>query len=237
LSPNNTSIKADIDFAMTQLKRGFQDLKQMYKEEARFSRRLQQLLAGQISSSSCLMSRGSERQPGQEFYQQALGCIQKAGLAIEENYPGHVDKGEEGLRDEMIQCLKMFDIDVSAESKKAKGKRDIAVKDRFSNKELAAECLVWRGVKYYESKKKQLFERYLTWHNVEAVLVTFIRSKNFIDSLAAGEKAIEALSDMVEGSLQDLSYEAHKLYVSEHRHVSGVTIRLYHLFFHLPNED
>jgi hypothetical protein len=175
-------------------------------------------------------------QPGQDFYQEALGFIQKAGIAIEENHPAHIDKDEEGLRDEMIQCLKMRNINVSAESKKAKGKRDISIKDNFSNKELTAECLVWKGTKYYESKRKQLFNRYLTWHNKEAVLVTFIRSKNFINNLTTAEKAIKTLSDVVVGSFQDLSSEEYKLYVSENRHVSGVTIRLYHVFFHLPKE-
>jgi hypothetical protein len=195
------------------------------------------LLAGQISQPRHLLTADDQGQPGQEFHQLALSYIQKAGLAIEENYPGHIDKDEEGLRDEIIQCLKMFNIDVSAESKKAKGKRDIAIKDQFSDKELAAECLVWKGAQYYESKKKQLFDRYLTWHNVEAVLVTFVRRKNFVSILTAGEKAIQKLSNIVEGSFQDLSHRAYKLYISEHRHVSGITIRLYHLFFHLPNEN
>jgi tetratricopeptide (TPR) repeat protein len=237
LNPKNKSIKKDIEFATDQLKMGFHDLKQMYKEESRFSRKLQKLLAGQISQPRHLLTADDQGQPGQEFHQLALSYIQKAGLAIEENYPGHIDKDEEGLRDEIIQCLKMFNIDVSAESKKAKGKRDIAIKDQFSDKELAAECLVWKGAQYYESKKKQLFDRYLTWHNVEAVLVTFVRRKNFVSILTAGEKAIQKLSNIVEGSFQDLSHRAYKLYISEHRHVSGITIRLYHLFFHLPNEN
>lgn len=237
LNTNNISIKKDIEFATDQLKKGFHDLKQIYKEELRFSRKLQKLLAGKISQPSHLMTYNNEGQPGQNFYQQALNFIQKAGLAIEENYPRHIDKDEEALRDEMIQCLKMFDINVSAESKKAKGKRDIVIRDDFSNKELTSECLIWKGIKYYESKKKQLFDRYLTWHNKEAVLVTFIRSKNFVNILTTAEKEIKTLSNIVEGSFQDLSYEAHKLYISEHKHVSGVTIRLYHVFFHLPNED
>ena len=235
LNPKNKSITKDIEFSTAQLKRGFHDLKQMYKEESIFSRKLQKLLAGQISQPSHLLTTDDQGQPGQEFHQRALSYIQKAGLAIEENYPGHIDKDEEGLRDEIIQCLKMFNINVSAESKKAKGKRDIAIKDQFSDKELAAECLMWKGAKYYESKKKQLFDRYLTWHNVEAVLVTFIRRKNFVNILTTGEKAIKTLSNIVEGSFQNLSSEGHKLYISEHRHVSGVTIRLYHVFFHLPN--
>jgi hypothetical protein len=234
IKPNN-SIKKDIEFATTQLKRGFHDLKQMYKEEYRFSRKLQNLLAGQISKPSYLLTTDDQGQPDQEFYQRALNYIQKAGLSIEENYPGHLDKDEEGLRDEIIQCLKMFNINVSAESKKAKGKRDIAIKDQFSDKELSAECLVWNGVKYYESKKEQLFERYLTWHNREAVLVTFIRKKDFVNILTKAEEAIMTLSSIVEGSYQNFSSEGHKLYISEHKHASGVTIRLYHVFFHLPN--
>ena len=209
----------------------------MYKEEFRFSRKLQKLLAEKISQPSHLMTYNNEGQPGQDFYQQALNSIQKAGLAIEENYPQHVDKDEEGLRDEMIQCLKMDTSNVAAESKKAKGKRDIVIKDNFSNKELAVECLVWKGTEYYESKKIQLFDRYLTWHNIEAVLVTFIRRKNFANILTTAEKAIKTLSNIVEGTFQNLSYESNKLYVSEHKHVSGITIRLYHVLLHLPNED
>ena len=237
LNPKGESIEEDIKFATEQLKKGFRDLKGMYKEESRFSRKLQKILAGRISQPSCLMPYDDKSPPGQDFYQEALGFIQKAGIAIEDNYPAHIDKDEEGLRDEMIQCLKMFSINVSAESKKAKGKRDISIKDNFSCKELTAECLVWRGSKYYESKKEQLFNRYLTWHNKEAVLVTFIRSKNFINNLNTAEKAIKTLSDVVVGSFQNLSSEEYKLYVSENRHASGVTIRLYHVFFHLPNKD
>ena len=237
LNPNDNTIQKDIEFATEQLKRGFHDLKQMYREESRFSRRLQTLLIGTISQSRQLMINENEGQPGQGFYQRALNYLQRAGLAVEENYPQHVDKDEEGLRDELVQCLKMVCNNVAAESKKAKGKRDITIKDDSSNRELAVECLVWNGPTYYESKKEQLFSRYLTWHNQEAVLVTFVRGKNFIDVLTKAVNSIKTLSNMIENSFQDLSQEAHKLYISEHKHVSGVTTRLYHVLFHLPKEE
>ena len=183
--------------------------------------------------SNCMVFNEDSR-PGQGFCQIALSCLQKAGLAIEENHPNHIDKGEEGLRDEMMQCIKMLNSNVAAESKKAKGKRDIAIKDRFSDKELAAECLIWKGPIYYQSKKDQLFDRYLTWHDKEATLITFIRNKNFIDILPTAKKAIKKLSDSIEGRFQDLSSGSHILYVSEHNHMSGITVRLFHMFFHLP---
>jgi len=234
LNPKDKSIQKDIEFATDQLKAGFRDLKQMLRKEFRFSRNLQKLLTGKIRQSRHLLIYDNEEYPGQEFYQQAINSLQRAGLAVEENYPRHIEKDEEGLRDEMIQCLKMLNINVSAESKKAKGKRDIFIKDDFSNKELTTECLVWKGIKYYSTKKEQLFDRYLTWHNREAALVTFVRNKNFVKILSVAANEMKQLSGIVEGSFQDLSHEAHKLYVSEHTHKSGVTIRLYHIFFHLP---
>jgi hypothetical protein len=237
LNSKDKSIQKDVEFATDQLKKGFRDLKQMLRKEFRFSRNLQKFLAGKIAQSRHLLIYDHEDYPGQEFYQQAISSLQRAGLAVEENYPRHIDKDEEGLRDEMIQCLKMLNINVSAESKKARGKRDIVLKDDFSNKELTAECLVWKGIKYYSTKKDQLFDRYLTWHNREATLVTFVRNKNFVKILSASANEIKQLSGMVEGSFQDLSHEAHKLFVSEHTHKSGVTIRLYHTFFHLPIDD
>lgn len=51
------------------------------------------------------------------------------------------------------------------------------------------------------------------------------------------EEAIKRLSTIIEGSFQNLSAEDNKLYITEQRHKSGVSIRLYHAFFHLPNEN
>ena len=234
LDPGEQNIKDDIDFANDYLKRGFRDLKHLLEEEARFSRKLQNILLEIIGQSRQLPMLGHENYPGQSFYQEGIISLQKAGRAMEENYPAHMEKDEEGLRDEMLQCLKMLYSNVSAESKKAKGKTDIFIKDISGDKELIAECLVWKGIQYYYSKKDQLFDRYLTWHNKEAALITFVRNKDFVDILSTAATEIRKLTDIVEASFQDLSDESYKLYITENKHKSGVTIRLHHLFFHLP---
>jgi hypothetical protein len=237
INPKNTGIQKDIEYATEQLKKGFHDLKQMHLKERNASRELQKFLANNFDQSSHLPIYDMEDCPGQNFSQQAICYLQKAGLAIEENYPQHTNKNEEGLRDEMIQCLKMFNVNVSAESKKAKGKRDIVIKDNCSNKELTAECLIWNGIKYYDSKIDQLFNRYLTWHDKEASLVTFFRENDFAKLSNSAIDEIKQSSSMVPGSFQDMSHESCKLYVSEHVHKSGTTIRLYHIFLHLPIDN
>ena len=55
---------------------------------------------------------------------------------LEDNYPNHRNKDEEELRDEIVQCVKMVFKSVHSESKKAKGKRDITIKDNYSDFEL-----------------------------------------------------------------------------------------------------
>ena len=126
---------------------------------------------------------------------------------------------------------------VSAESRKAKGRTDILIKDSYSDKELIAECLIWDGKKYYSSKKEQLFNKYVTWHNKEASLITFVRNMDFVSIVSVAVSEIKQLSGLVEGSFQDLSNEDYKWYLTENKHSSGVSIQLHHLFFHLPISD
>ncbi len=113
-------------------------------------------------------------------------------------------------------------------------KRDLIIKESNTNRELVGECLIWNGIVYYEEKKDQLFNRYLTWHDKNALLITFIRNTNFIDFLKKVKKKIELIPDTMDGTFQDLSGGTYKIFVSEHKHKSGTKIRLYHLFFHLP---
>lgn len=234
LEPGNKGIKSDLEFSLKQLKKGFQDIKILLKEEYNFSRKLMDRLSAKISHSQSLL--GPNYTPEQDFFNLSLTYIQKAGLAIEENYPNHKNKDEEALRDELVQCLKMFNVNVSAEDKKAKGKRDIAIKDFESDKEFAAECLVWKGEKYYQTKKDQLFDRYLTWHNKQAALITFVRNRDFQSIIAKSQEAAKKLSGIIDDSFQDLSSEHSILFVSKHNHSSGTTILLFHIFFHLPNQ-
>ena len=228
-------IKHEIDFAIEMLKKGYIDTAMALKQEVRFSRELQRTIAILVSDSQKEPLEISTKYPGQTFFQKALSALQKAGKALEEFYPRHKGRGEEALRDEMIQCLKMEYPDVAAESKKAKGKRDINIKDPIEGSELTSECLIWDGPTYYSSKKDQLFDRYLTWHNKEAVLITFVRNANFKNICNRAKNAIKGIPDMVTNSFQDLSGDMTKLYVTEHKHKSGVCVRLYHLLFHLPH--
>ena len=227
-------VKNDIDFALKMLKKGYRDSTMALKQEVRFSRELQRTIARFVSDSQKSPIEISVNCPGQTFFQKALSALQKAGKAIEEFYPRHKDRDEEALRDEMIQCLKMTFPDVAAESKKAKGKRDINIKDPVSGSELTSECLIWGGPIYYYSKKDQLFDRYLTWHNKEVALITFVRNANFKNICIKARNAIKGIPDTVANSFQDLSGDMVKLYVTEHNHKSGVNVRLYHLLFHLP---
>lgn len=215
------AVKYEVDFALEMLKKGYLDTKMALKQEARFNRELQRTIARLVGESQKKPLEIFVEYPGQTFDQKALSTLQKAGKAVEEFYPRHKDRDEEALRDEMIQCLKMTYPDVAAESKKAKGKRDINIKDPVTGSELTAECLIWSGPTYYYSKKDQLFDRYLTWHNKEAVLITFVRNANFKNICNRARNAIKEISEMVANSFQELSGDMTKLYVTEHKHKSG----------------
>ena len=234
LEPSNKGIKQEVKLSLKYLKDGFRNLQQMLKEEVKFSRSLQRILAKQINYSNNPEIYGPDYEPNQDFYERILKYIQRAGLSVEENHPNHIDKDEESLRDELVQCLKMLNVNVVAEGKKAKGKRDIAIKDYDGNKEFSSECLVWKGPEYYKSKKKQLFDRYLTWHDRQAALVTFVRNKNFDNIVLSAKNIIPELSGIVNNSFQDLSTEKTKLFLTVHTHSSGTNIKLFHIFFHLP---
>ena len=233
-NPSSERLKNDRTFAIEQLKVGFRDLKESNIRESKFRLELQEFFKSQFRGN--LLCEKSVDQSTQNFIQQVLREIQKAGKALEENYPQHREKDEEGLRDELNQCLKMVCPVVSAESKIAKGKRDINIIGKFNQGELTAECLIWKGKTYYHGKKDQLFDRYLTWHNKEAALISFVRNSNFIQAIDIAKESILGLSDIEENSFINLCCQDAKLFISEHKHKSGEVVRLYHIFFHLPKD-
>lgn len=234
LNPSSETLNQDKTFATEQLKAGFRDLKESIVRESKFRLELQEYLNTAFGNVKIPYSEKFVDQIGQNFTQSVIREIQKAGKTLEENYPLHKDKDEEGLRDELNQCLKMIYHFVSGESKKAKGKRDINILNKSTQEELTAECLIWNGEKYYLGKKEQLFDRYLTWHNKEAALICFIRDKDFEQTINAATEAIKCSYDLKDKSFVDLCQKDSKLFITEHRHKSGVIIRIYHLFFHIP---
>jgi len=236
LNPASKRLKDDRIFAIEQLKVGFRDLKESNIRESKFRLEFQEFIKRHFGDIGNLLCEKFVDQNSQNFMQQVLREIQKAGKALEENYPQHREKGEEGLRDELNQCLKMVCPVVSAESKIAKGKRDINIIGKFNQGELTAECLVWNGKAYYYEKKDQLFDRYLTWHNKEAALICFVRNSDFIQTINVARESIMELSDIESKSFIDLCCQDAKLFITEHKHKSGEVVRLYHIFFHLPKD-
>jgi hypothetical protein len=99
---------------------------------------------------------------------------------------------------------------------------------------LIAECKVWHGTKAYGKAIDQIFG-YLTWRQSYAIIITFVRNKDFTNVLAQAKSAIQA-HRTYRNRFHEPS-EAHL--VSQHVFPDdpGKSVEVHHLLFHFPSHN
>lgn len=112
-----------------------------------------------------------------EIYGQILQVIYDMGRAMEKHPSTYVGKDEEALRDLLLMSLApRFELDAGGETFNNTGKTDILIPHQGKNL-FVAECLIWRGPKYFLKKIDQLLGN-LTWRDSKASLVVFAKTRD-----------------------------------------------------------
>ncbi|MBP9839159.1 MAG: hypothetical protein KBC84_10670 [Proteobacteria bacterium] len=137
--------------------------------------------------------------------------------------------GEEDLRDLLLTNLNsIFEGNATGETFSKKGKTDIFLKIDKGNI-LVCECKVWAGKALYESTLNQL-RGYLTWRHNYAIMITFVRLKDFTKALKESELIIQSHESYLSGFKK--INETH--FVSNHKvDDTDKEVEFHHLFYHL----
>lgn len=120
----------------------------------------------------------------QELYNDVLDTIHNFYRSAEQKPSIYQGKGEEDLRDLSLAFLesRYQSAVASGESFNKEGKTDIILKSEEGENLFVAECKVWHGAEQFHQTIEQLFG-YLTWRDIKASLIFFVRNKKFSDVL------------------------------------------------------
>jgi hypothetical protein len=110
-----------------------------------------------------------------DIYEHTLSIIQNVGVAMERHPRTYNDKDEESLRDHFITVLSTHYGSATGETFNKRGKTDILVRHENENV-LIAECKFWSGISGFHKTIDQLLG-YLTWRDVKAAVISFVRNK------------------------------------------------------------
>jgi hypothetical protein len=119
---------------------------------------------------------------GKETYDDILRVIYESGKSMEKKPSLYKGKDEEGLRDQFLFILetRYEGTTATGETFNRSGKTDIILKYSKDGSNLfVAECKFWQGGSEFLKAISQLFDRYLTWRDSKAVLIVFVKNKEF----------------------------------------------------------
>jgi hypothetical protein len=115
----------------------------------------------------------------QKAYDDILSTIAAMGHGIERSPDTFKNMDEEDIRIILLVGLNaVYEGKATGETFNGYGKTDILI--RVADKNIfIAECLVWRGEKYFKSKIEPQLFNYAMWRDTKTALIVFNRNKNF----------------------------------------------------------
>ena len=101
------------------------------------------------------------------------------------------NKNESELRDCILPVLQTRGYTATGETYNKKGKTDICIKDKDGNNIFVAECKFWNGSKALHDAINQLFDRYITWRDIQTALIVFVKNDSFTKILSEIQTAVK----------------------------------------------
>lgn len=101
------------------------------------------------------------------------------------------NKNESELRDCILPVLQTRGYTATGETYNKKGKTDICIKDKDGNNIFVAECKFWNGSKALHDAINQLFDRYITWRDIQTALIVFVKNDSFTKILSEIKTAVK----------------------------------------------
>ena len=112
-------------------------------------------------------------------YEDILGVIKHTTATMERTPRSYRFSGEEDLRNFLLASLNgTYQGAATGEAFRKNGKTDICIEAQ-NRAAFVAECKMWTGENKIESALHQL-DNYLTWRDIKAALIYFVRRKNFL---------------------------------------------------------
>lgn len=162
----------------------------------------------------------------EEIVQQVGGYVQ-----VWERTPDTFAKlGEEELRNLIVSFLDQVFESATGETFSKRGKTDIYL-EVGGRSVIIFECKWWSGGVAYGTAIDQLFG-YLTWRQVHAVLLTFVRNQGMTQTVEAAKEATRVHSSVIGSATGG----GDSYFRSRHRHPedSERSLTLHHILVHLP---
>lgn len=126
-----------------------------------------------------------------EQYKEILSIVYNGYKNYEKLFKSYSYKDESELRDCILPVLQAKGYTATGETYNKQGKTDICIKDTDGNNIFVAECKFWNGAKALHNAINQLFDRYITWRDVQAALIVFVKNDSFSKILSEIQTTIK----------------------------------------------
>jgi hypothetical protein len=128
-------------------------------------------------------------------YEFILDTIKHNGSTYERTPSSYRSMHEEDLRNTLLAALNgMYQGGATGEAFRNKGKTDICI-EKDNRAAFVAECKMWTGQGSVADAVNQL-DSYLTWRDCKVALIYFVRKKDFVRVLSAGQQALKSMPSM-----------------------------------------
>ena len=233
LSPDDRSIKVEIEIAETALIKDYVKTKEDYEKEKEARKNSEE----DFIKLTDIIRTNSPSRHKDSFMDRILRVLFDAGRHFEKRYETYTKLTEPELRDILLSFLNNeFRDEASGETIQGKGKTDVYIKNPNDHREIVIiECKKWNGkTKYLEGFKQML--GYLTGREKKSILLTFSNNIHFSDVSCHAKEATKKHNCYIENSIEDLESgsDIHESnFISKHKLSKSAKVKVYHLFFNL----
>lgn len=144
------------------------------------------------------------------IYLKVLHILRKIGRSFETKPNNYVGKDEEGIRDAFLTILEACfeSCTATGETFNRNGKTDLLIRHADGTNIFIGECKFWKGSKHLSKAINQLFDKYLTWRDINVAMIIFVKQDGITDIIKKVNQTCESHEYFVKcvGSNDDNSF-------------------------------